>query len=271
LANSACRFVFEQGRTVCEFDELDHNNLPNRIIKATLENLRDAESLSDGNRNSLAGVLRELRGIESADLYPGLFRRIRLHRSNAHYGMLLSICELAYDCLLPEQGDGVQRFKDFVQEHDLMASIYEGFVRNFFAAHAPELGYTSVGAPAVKWVVTFEDASSEDFLPTMLTDVTLASPSRKIIIDCKFYQNALIERFGKEKLHSSNLYQIFAYVKNQRCVAGWEECEGLLLYPTVGSDFTHLYNMAGNRIRAATLDLGRPWTEIRDRLIALIR
>jgi len=189
---------------------------------------------------TLNSVIRVLREIEPVDLYPGLFRRIRLHRSNAHYGMLLSVCELAYDCLLPERSDGVYRFKSFVQDHDLRASIYEDFVRNFYAAHAPEYGYTSVAAPAVKWMVTFEDVASEDFLPAMLTDVTLTSPRRRIVIDCKFYQNALTERFGREKLNSSNLYQIFAYVKNQRNVPGWQECEGLLLYPTVGTDFTHV-------------------------------
>jgi 5-methylcytosine-specific restriction enzyme subunit McrC len=151
-----------------------------------------------------------------------------------------------------------------------MAGIYEEFVRNFYRTHAADYGYTSVGARAVKWVATFEEASSEEFLPAMLTDVVLTSPSRKIILDCKFYRNALNERFGREKLDSSNLYQIYAYVKNQRNVPGWEACEGVLLYPTVDADFTHAYNMDGNRILAATVDLSQSWTTIRDRLLKLI-
>jgi 5-methylcytosine-specific restriction enzyme subunit McrC len=106
-------------------------------------------------------------------------------------------------------------------------------------------------------------------LPSMWTDVVLRGPGRQIIIDCKFYHEALSGRFGW-KLDSSNLYQIFAYVKNQRHQPGWTSCEGLLLYPTVDRDFEADYLMDGSRIRAATVDLAQPWNAIHGRLLQLI-
>lgn len=266
VAESSRKLLFNHGRAACAFDELDHNNLPNRILKASLETLHDAETITGENKIGIATVVRELNGIDAADLRPALFRRVRLHRSNSHYGMLLSICELAYDCLLPERGDGVHRFRNFVEDHALMAAIYEEFVRNFYSAHAPRYGYAKVSAPVINWVATSSDDPSADVLPRMETDIVLDGP-RKIIIDCKFYHEALLTRFDQKRLNPGNLYQIYAYVKNQSVVPGWEDVEGLLLYPTVQADFAVGYDMGGNRVRAATVDLAQPWPQIRNRLL----
>jgi 5-methylcytosine-specific restriction enzyme subunit McrC len=270
LAESSRRLLLQHGRAACEFDELDHNNLPNQILLATLLNLRDADSISADNRDALSALIRELRTIEPADLQSGLFRRVRLHRSNAHYGLLLAVCELAYDCVMPEPGAGPHRLRGFVEDHRLLAKVYENFVHNFYAAHAPDHGYAGVGAPKVKWAAVPADPASAALLPSMNTDVVLRGAERRIIIDCKFHHEALAGRFERDTLISANLYQIFTYVKNQRHAAGWEKCEGLLLYPAVADDFVADYDMDGNRIRAATLDLAQSCDQIRDRLLWLI-
>jgi 5-methylcytosine-specific restriction enzyme subunit McrC len=269
-AESRRRLLLEHGRVACEFDELDHNNLPNRILRTSLLNLREAETISDVNREAVMGLLRELKAIQPIELHAGIFRRVRLHRSNAHYGLILSICEMAFDCLMPESGSGPHRFRSFVEDHTLMAGIYQDFIHNFYVAHAPEHGFTRVNAPSVKWAAVPKGEASRALLPSMLTDVVLQGPGRQIIIDCKFYHEALSRRFNGEKLNSSNLYQIFAYVKNQSRQLGWASCEGLLLYPSMLGDFEAEYEMDGNRIRAATVDLSRPWSCIRDRLLQLI-
>jgi 5-methylcytosine-specific restriction enzyme subunit McrC len=267
---SSRRMLLLHGRVACEYDELDHNNLPNQILVATLANLKDAETISPENRDAMADLLKEMRQVEPADLHPAIFRRVRLHRSNAHYGLIISVCEIAFDCLLPELGDGQHRFRSFVQDHKLMADIYQDFVRNFYMAHAPAHGFSQVGAPTVRWAAEARNDAGRRLLPAMWTDVVLRGPARQIIIDCKFYHEALSGRFGG-KLDSSNLYQIFAYVKNQRHQPGWFNCEGLLLYPAVDGDFEADYLMDGNRIRAATVNLAQPWNGIHERLLQLIK
>ena len=270
FAESSRRMLLQHGRVACEYDELDHNNLPNQILVATLANLKDAETISPENRDAIADLLKEMKQIEPADLHPAIFRRVRLHRSNAHYGLIISVCEIAYDNLMPDLGDGHHRFRSFVEDHDLMAGIYQDFIHNFYAAHAPDHGFPRVGAPSVKWMAIPRGEDSRLLLPSMLTDVVLSGPARQIIIDCKFYHEALSRRFRTDKLNSSNLYQIFAYVKNQCRQPGWSNCEGLLLYPTVDGDFEADYDIDGNRIRAATVDLSQQWDSIRDRLLNLI-
>ena len=69
----------------------------------------------------------------------------------------------------------------------------------------------------------------------MRTDVHLRNSKRAIIIDTKYYVSALQERFGKQTIYSSNLYQIFAYLKNAEKLGEiYKTAEGILLYPTVG-------------------------------------
>jgi 5-methylcytosine-specific restriction enzyme subunit McrC len=53
-----------------------------------------------------------------------------------------------------------------------------------------------------------------DNLPSMRVDVFLRNKDRKIIIDTKYYAEAIQNYHGIEKFHSGNLYQIFSYLKN---------------------------------------------------------
>ena len=72
------------------------------------------------------------------------------------------------------------------------------------------------------------------FIPRTETNVVLRSPTRALIIDTKYYQHTLSGRSDQGKLHSENLYQLFAYLKNAEAMdAVYKEAEGMLLYPTV--------------------------------------
>src|SRR5215203_4864021 len=104
-------------------------------------------------------------------------------------------------------------------------------------------------------------------LPTMRTDVYLESPERRIILDTKYYAEALQERQGTTSFRSENLYQLFAYLRND-AVANPEivAAEGILLYPEVRRSLEATYSLHGHLVRFATVDLARPWREIELRL-----
>jgi 5-methylcytosine-specific restriction enzyme subunit McrC len=90
------------------------------------------------------------------------------------------------------------------------------------------------------------------------------------VIDCKFYSKAVKEnQHGQERLSSANLYQVFTYAQNLAARPGWEAVEGLLLYAQTGEPFDVARPVCGRRLRAATVNLDRPWPEIHDRLVGL--
>ena len=65
-----------------------------------------------------------------------------------------------------------------------------------------------------------EDAANRARIPVMEADVILESPDRRIILDTKFYRDALARGrgFGTGKLHSNNLYQLLAYLRNRQAI-----------------------------------------------------
>ena len=94
-----------------------------------------------------------------------------------------------------------------------------------------------------------------------------------LIIDTKWYGRSTGGMHGG-KVHSHNLYQIFAYMKN--CDAGFggdpHEVAGMLLYARTRQrlqpDVT--YRMSGNAITVTTLDLSREFSEIAAKLDDLV-
>ncbi|MEI6607343.1 MAG: hypothetical protein WCP35_18680 [Verrucomicrobiota bacterium] len=105
----------------------------------------------------------------------------------------------------------------------------------------------------------------------MITDVTVAWPDRKLILDCKYYHEALVTRYDALRFHSGNLYQLHAYLTNKAFEPGWENVEDTLLYPSNGYRFDHTFTLhSKHRIRVSTIDLHQPWPEIEKEFLALL-
>ncbi|MDQ8192522.1 5-methylcytosine restriction system specificity protein McrC [Roseibacillus persicicus] len=251
-------------RLVCEFDEFTHNTLPNRILKTTLASLHHVDGLGENTNILLLQQNELLRRIPPIRLTSRLFQRVRLHRNNRDYRFLLNICQLLHDTRLPEQKDGKTRFRDFTREPRLMPALFEAFVKNFYKR---EQSKYQVSAIQLEWDAHCTEGDRA-ILPIMRTDVSLWSPDHSIILDCKFYKEAMVGRYDP-KAHSSHLYQIYSYLRNAESRQGWEKSEGILLYPANGDSFDHLFRIANHNIRVLTVDLGKPWKDIHAELLKL--
>jgi 5-methylcytosine-specific restriction enzyme subunit McrC len=105
----------------------------------------------------------------------------------------------------------------------------------------------------------------------MRTDIYLESSDRRIIVDTKYYKDALQEHYGSQSFHSGNLYQLYSYLKND--AASTPElvpAEGLLLYPQTGAALDAQFQIQQHRVKIATVDLSQPWKEVDARLRAII-
>lgn len=178
----------------------------------------------------------------------------------------INICQLLHDTRLPEQRDGQTRFRDFHRDPNRMPSLFEAFVRNFYQR---EQSHYTVGAIQLEWEAT-GSAESLAVLPIMRTDVSLHSPEHSLIIDCKFYQEALAARYEARKLRSTHLYQLYAYLRNAERKPGWEKSDGLLLYPVVDEQIDYRFQIEGRELRAFGIDLRKNWQEIHADLLGLL-
>ena len=113
------------------------------------------------------------------------------------------------------------------------------------------------------------EADYQDFLPRMETDISIKAGNRKIIIDTKFYKEALTLYHGNQKIKTQNLYQLYAYLNNDPDRHHYQ-MEGILLYPEVDKPIDIDYNIQGNIIKIKTINLNQKWQGIEDRLKCIL-
>lgn len=248
---------------VCSYDEFSVDTTMNRVIKATVALLVRSD-ISKARKKSLKKLMVFFADVRDIDLHR-VDWNMRFERNNRTYRVLMAVCWLVVKGLLQTQSDGSVRMMDFFDEQR-MSRLYEKFILEYYRREHPRL---RASASFVEWAL--DDGMSEG-LPAMRSDITLSAGGRVLIIDAKYYAATMQTNFDKKTVHSGNLYQIFAYVKNKQIAferAGESvEVSGMLLYAAtdeeVQPDVT--YRMSGNQIGVRTLDLDRPFEEIRAQL-----
>ncbi|ARN56489.1 5-methylcytosine-specific restriction endonuclease system specificity protein McrC [Sedimentisphaera salicampi] len=250
---------------ICQFDEFDNNILHNQIIKTTIRRMIRCSEVDREAANDLRKIYRRFDGVDEIDMNKRLFGRVCLNRNNSYYAFLINVCELIYDCLLPSEEAGRFIFNDFRRDHQAMARLFEGFVRNFYAKEQTSF---KVASEFVDWDLSgFESSKDKAMLPDMRTDISLTSSGRKIIMDTKFYTRMFQNYYEIEKARSKNLYQIFAYIMNDP----FENCEGILLYPSASENkVNHQWIIKGRRISLQTVNLNQNWADIHNELIDIL-
>lgn len=255
-------------RIDCSFDDLSHDVLHNQLLKASLKALLGTSTLDRSIARDVHALWLRMPGISELKLTRAAFSRVQLNRNNARYDLLLKICALLFDSMLPLQREGSYAFRDIVRDERKMAYVFQHFVKEFYRLR--QRSYC-VRPLHLEWQATRQGGSDSIRLPKMETDVYLEGSARRMIIDTKYYVEALQERYGTVSYRSEHLYQLFAYVRND--AAARPEAivvDGMLLYPTVHRALDSTFLIHGHRIRVATVDLAQPWERVEDRLLALV-
>jgi 5-methylcytosine-specific restriction enzyme subunit McrC len=268
LSLSLKKNLFRKAKAQCQFDELSHNVLHNQILKSTIYQLANVDQLAYELKERLFDLYQRFHEVEEIQLNKTVFRRIQLHQNNSFYEFLLKVCELVIDNLLPSEQKGQSKFQDFMRDERQMAKLFEEFVRNFFRL---EQSHFRVYREDILWDVSDGDEASKNFLPKMQTDISLESGDKKIIIDTKYYREALGEHYDKEKIKSQNLSQMFSYLMNlDRTKNINKDCAGILLYPTVTRELDLNVTIQGHQISFKTINLNQEWQGIEKDLLAVV-
>ena len=270
IAQTVNRRAHSRGRVVCNFDEYLPDTPHNQALKSVISLLIRRGNISRARQVSLRRLLPYLEDVALVPPTSVRWNELHYHRANASYRLLLGVCELIVLGLLPNEDDGDMKLESWFSD-EAMSTLYERFLREYFVLHHPEL---SPSAPLIDWAVSDGIASGLHQLPKMRTDLTLRKGANRLIIDAKYYGKSMqTNRFSaKSTVNSANLYQILTYVKNED-VKQTGNVAGLLLYAkTDGFEQPELdVVVQGSRIGAQTLDLNKPWVEVRAELDALVQ
>ena len=226
----------------CEYDELSENNLLNQILKTTVMLLLRHTRVDQEYKSDLKKEMLFFSNIDTIDPPTIRWSAIRFQRNNNTYRMLISLCQLILEGMLLTTDSGEYKLASFVDEQR-MNRLYEK---------------DGIGT----------------MLPVMQSDIMLTRGNKVLIIDAKYYTHTTQTQYDVHTLHSSNLYQIFTYVKNKDTEFGNQPhaVSGMLLYAATDEAIqpNNSYQMSGNKISVKTLDLNQDFSEIAAQLNAIV-
>ena len=256
---------FINGQLNCTYDEFSLNCYLNKILKSTF-NVLIKSDISRKRKKKLKNLLMYFREVDLIDVN-SINWKIRFDRNNQTYKMLINICYLVINGLIHSEKVGDKKLMEFF-DNQQMSSLYEKFLLNYFKKEHPNI---LTHAPQIDWQI---DDGIDLLLPKMKTDVTLEYQNKILIIDAKFYSQNTLRNYGKNIHNTSNLYQIFAYVKNKQIELQGNDVEisGMLLYARTTSEIQpdSDYVMSGNKISVKTLDLNQDFSLIKEQLDAFV-
>ena len=258
------RALRSRGRVACAFEELTPDVPHNRILRSTLSALLRVRDLDSDVRAGVRRAYEKLAGVTVVGVTRRMFDQVQLDGNRRYYRFLLSVCRLVHDLLLVDPRTGEHRFAGLTDA--VMWKVYEDFVIEFYRREQDRYRVNRRGR-TIRWARdgTHEDERSK--LPRMEADAILEAEDRRIIMDAKYYAEALDGR----KLRSDHLYQLLAYLRNREATeAPGAMHEGILLYPTVGQAVSARVRLEGYRIQARSIDLSKDWPAIHDEMLQII-
>lgn len=273
-------------RLVCHYDEFSEDIKFNQIIKTTSQLLLKNGAVPQARKKELKKLLMYFQNVKTLDPY-SIDWKMRFHRNNATYEMLLAICRLIIFGLLQSEKEGKRRMENFLDERELN-KLFEHFILGYYKVHLPSCDF-KVNRKQPLWV---EDDGNFALLPRMETDAYIKNKHTGdvLILDAKFYKHIMRERHGVQKYNSNHLYQVFAYVKNEQIAVdkAWEsgkspeeilegknqrpKVSGVLIYAQTDHEAPPYsdYSLSGNKISLRSLDLREDFSAIRKQLDMLV-
>ncbi|HDL0658509.1 TPA: 5-methylcytosine-specific restriction endonuclease system specificity protein McrC [Staphylococcus aureus] len=253
-------------RINCIYDEFSLNTYRNKILKTTMKCLIKTD-ISRKNKIKLRKLLVHFNNVDTLD-----YRNIQWYhsfdRNNQTYKMLISICYLIFQGVIQTESKGQNDLMVFVDEQQI-SRLYEKFILEYYKKEFPELVVTSSN---IQWSLDNDD--NVNMLPVMRSDIMLRYKDKCLIIDAKFYKNTLNNYYDTKKIHSTNLYQIFTYVKNQQLNLKKKaiQVSGMLLYAKTDENIAlnDKFHMSGSQIIIKTLDLNCDFNIIKKQLNGIV-
>lgn len=280
LLKTVRKQLLQKAQIACRFEELTIDTPRNRFVRDALNKIASSVSKPHlANRcRSQALQLRQA-GVNGIAPQRKDMEHLRYGRNDKNDKKMIFAAILAFDLSLPDESAGFNELFSPDHQGKPLHDLYEKAIVGFYKK---TLGSTwqVLYQKEITWDITKHSARAKQFLPKMKLDIIMneRKGQRNIIIDTKFKkifsQNKGWNGQEIQKLHSSNIYQIFTYLASQQGVVNSpvkDNAEGLLLYPCLGEELTNeVFQLQQFNVRFATVDFLQDERSIRDRLIRII-
>ena len=277
------RYLLQQGRIACSFDELTTDTPRNRYVRAALHHLHRMVGENELKRRCrITASALERAGVGSDGFRTttrGADRpQFSVGRTNTEDLRMLAAAELAFSLRLPTEDAGQSRLPAPDRDERWARRLFEAAVGGFYDTVLSPQGWSVRPGSKLNWQIESPTAGIELLLPGMTTDIIMERPvgsgtpgGSRLVIDTKFTSMVRTGQYGNPTLRSSYIYQIYAYLRSQETMTDPLSltASGMLLHPTVGGEVDEAATIQGHRIRFATVDLAADSLAIRNRLLSL--
>lgn len=267
--------TFERGQAYCRFSEFEADAPRNQIIRSILARvLRIGKFGPDTHhaerlRHRIRKVLMHLEEVSAIQVNVSFIRQQTLGRNDGDYRLMLAICEFLLEHAMPTEVEGNKVSLQLQRDERILHSIFEKFVAAFYGHHLPDW------RPRQQLRLSWPAQETSSRLPAMKPDLTLHSPetNNRIVLDTKFTASSLTAGpwNGTERYDSSDLYQMYAYLRTQELPSITQPAVGILLYPTVGTHISDVHHIQGHELHISTVDLAADWQDIEHQLLNLMK
>ena len=259
INNSVRKLSFQNAKAVCDFDDFNANIYFNQVLKATFLYLKQRK-LHKNIKRDITKIFMYFNEIDDISVETIKWDSFVFNRNNSHYDTLLYFCRLICEEAIANQEKGKNNFRTI--EDKLLPTLFERFIYAFYKKELAK-PYSVLPQQKIEWY-----AVNKEMLPKMNADTIIENAEQKLIIDTKFYSKTLqSNRFSdNQTVISSNLYQIFAYVKNEAANTPNKSVSGMLLYPQVDISVKKSYNIDGHNFHVKTINLNQEFDLIKQEL-----
>jgi 5-methylcytosine-specific restriction enzyme subunit McrC len=147
-----------------------------------------------------------------------------------------------YQELLPSSSGSGSRFHDILEDEEKMSRVFEEFLRNFYYYEQKEY---RVAREEMNWDALEISVTEHNMLPVMRADITLRSKQAILIVDAKYYANPFPISYGRKKIQSAHLYQLYAYLRHAKIETPTRRVAGALVYASAGEPIFQQYQIDG--------------------------
>ncbi len=273
ILTTETRQLLSRGEVFCRFEELTSDTPRNRHVRAALDlavrlvrsnDLRHrCRALSASLTKAGVGGGRPSRPDLALD---------QIGRNDSADRFMVALARLVFDLALPTEDAGAVAMYAPEREETWVRRLFEKAVLGFARYELEPLGWLVRGGVQLGWQVSDASEGMASILPRMVTDIVLEAPdrARRLVIDTKFASILARGRFGRERLESGYLYQMYAYLRSQDGGdPGWRGVAGLFLHPAIDCPVYERVVIQGHEITFATVDLNGSAAGIRNGLRAI--
>lgn len=272
LLNTYAHQLLYKGSVACRFEELTLDTPRNRYVRAALSKISTlvTKPALRHDCRSLAGTLERM-GVSGESPTTNELESDQIGRHHRDDIPMIAAAKLAFSLLLLTEDAGSLELPAPDRNEHWLRKLFEKGICGLYSVALPKHGWQVTPSKRLLWQIDQHTSGINDVFPTMETDIYLKNPAlgRLVIIDTKFTSVLKPGRRGNLRLKSNYLYQLYAYLRTQEKP---EEplslsSAGLLLHPTVDTEFDEFVEIQGHKLRFVTVDLTETASNIRERLL----